>query len=62
MGDEPEEEREAEAQNETGDDGKVKRGVFATVSDVARKFSEAKGEFAPEVEERANEDEKTAEE
>jgi hypothetical protein len=62
VGDEPEEEREAEAQNETGDNGKVKRGVFATMDDVAGKSSEAEREFAPEVEKSANEHEETTEE
>jgi len=62
VGEEPEEEREAEAQNETGDDGKIKRGVFAVVDDIAGKTAEAQREFSAEVEKSAKENEKTAEE
>ena len=36
--------------------------MFAAVDDVARKFSEAEGEFCGEVEKSADEDEKAAEE
>ena len=61
-GEEPEEEREAEAQNETGDDGKIKRGVFATMDDVAGKTAEAEREFSAEVEKSAKKYEQTAEE
>lgn len=62
MGEEPEEEREAEAQNETGDDGKIKRGVFAAMDDVAWKTAEAQREFSAKVEKSAKENEETAEE
>jgi len=62
VGEEPEEEREAEAQNETGDDGKIKRGVFAVVDDIAGKTAKAQREFSAEVEKSAKENEKTAEE
>ena len=58
---EPEEEREGGAKEEAGDDGKVERGVFAAVDDVAGKFSQAEGEFSAEIEKSAEENEKTAE-
>jgi hypothetical protein len=61
VGEEPEKEREAEAKNETGDDGKIKRGVFATMDDVAGKSSQAEGEFPAEVEKGPEEDEDAAE-
>jgi phage-related minor tail protein len=62
VGDEPEEEREAEAEDETSDDRKVNRGVFAAVDDVAGKAAEAQGKFSAEVEKSANEDEQATEE
>jgi hypothetical protein len=62
VGDEPEEERNAEAEDKAGDYGKVKRGVFATVGDIAGKFSQPEGEFLAEVEKSANEDEEATEE
>jgi hypothetical protein len=62
VGEEPEEEREAEAQNKRSDDGKVKRGVFATMDDVAGKTAEAEREFSAEVEKSAKEREQTSEE
>src|SRR5258708_6190590 len=62
VGEEQEEEREGEAQSETGDDGKIKRGVFSTMDDVAGKTAEAQREFSAEVEKSAKENEKTAEE
>lgn len=54
IGDEPKKERESDAKEETGDDGKVKRGVFTAVDYVPRKFSEAEGEFASEIEKSAD--------
>jgi hypothetical protein len=62
VGEKPEEKREAEAKNETGDDGKVKRGVFSTMNDVTRKTAQAQREFSAEVEKSAKENEETAEE
>jgi hypothetical protein len=62
VGEEPEEERETKAQNETGDDGKIKRGAFATMDDVAGKTAEAEREFSTEVEKSAKENEETSEE
>jgi hypothetical protein len=62
VGEEPEKEREAEAKNETGDDGKIKRGVFVTMDDVAGKTAKAQREFSAEVEKNAKENEETAEE
>jgi predicted transposase YbfD/YdcC len=62
VGDEPEEERNAEAEDETSDDGKVKRAVFAAVDDVAGEAAEAQGKFSTEVEKSAKEDEEATEE
>lgn len=50
MGEEPEKERKSDAQKKASDDGKVKSGVFAAMNDVARKFSQAEGEFVAKVE------------
>jgi hypothetical protein len=61
-GDEPEKERNAEAEDKASDDRKVKRGVFTVADDIARKFSQAEGEFSAEVEKSANEDKEAAEE
>jgi hypothetical protein len=60
--DEPEEKRNAEAEDKAGDDRKVKRGVFAAVDDVAGKSSQAEGEFFAEIEKSANDGEEAAEE
>ena len=60
--DEPEKEGERDAQNQAGDDGKVKSGVFAAVNDVPRKFSQAKGELVAEVQKSADKDEKGSQE
>src|ERR1700674_128821 len=62
VGDEPEEERESDANEEASDDGKVKGGVFAAVDDVPRKSSEAEGEFASEIEKSADKNQEAAEE
>jgi hypothetical protein len=62
VGEEPEEEGEAEAQNETGGDGKIKCCVFATMDDVVGKTAEAQREFSAEVKKSAKENEETAEE
>ena len=62
VGDEPEEESERGADDETGHDGKVKGGVFAAMNDVSGQPSKAKWKFAAEVEESADEDEESAEE
>jgi hypothetical protein len=62
VGDEPEEERNTEAEDETSDNRKVKRGVCAAVDDVAGKFSQAEREFSAEIQKGADEDEETSEE
>lgn len=62
VGEEPEEKRKGDAQNEAGDDGEIKGGVFAAVDDVAGELAKAEGEFSSEIEEGAEEDEQTAEE
>jgi hypothetical protein len=62
VGDEPEEERNAKAEDKAGDDREVKGGVFAAVDDIAGKFSQAEGQFFAGVEKSANEGEEAAEE
>lgn len=54
VGEEPEEEREGEAENEAGDDGKVKRSMLAAMDDVSGKFAESKRQFRVEIENSAN--------
>ena len=61
MREEPEEQRECGAEEEAGDDGKVERGVFAAVDDVAGKFSQAERELCAKVKKSANKDEESAE-
>ncbi len=61
VGEEPEEEREGGAEEETRDDGEVEGGVFAAMDDVAGETAEAEGKFSAEVEESAGENEETAE-
>ena len=61
MGEEPEEKAEGGAQDETGDDGEVESGVFASVDDVAGEFSQAKREFGAEIEQCADEEGEAAE-
>ena len=56
MVDEPEKEAQCNADNETGDDGKVERGVFAAMNDVAGQTTQAKREFATEKEKCTNEE------
>jgi hypothetical protein len=51
----PEEEREYGAEEQASNDGKVEGSVFATMDDVAGKFSETKGELAAEIKESAGE-------
>jgi hypothetical protein len=55
--DEPEEQTEGEAHDETSDNRKIKRGVFAAMNDVAGKAAESKWEFAAEEEKSADEKE-----
>lgn len=62
MGKEPENERKAEAEDETSDDGKIKRGVLAVVNDVAGKFSQTERKFSIEVEKSTDDREEAAEE
>jgi len=61
MGEEPEEERKAKAEEEACDDGEIESGVLAAVDDVAGKAAEAKRELAAEVEKSADKDEEGAE-
>jgi len=59
--DQPEEEREGGAEEETRDDGEVEGGVFAAMDDVAGEAAEAEGEFASDVKKGADRDEESAE-
>ena len=61
MSKKPEEEREAEAEDETGDDGEIESGVFAAVDGVGGEAAEAQGEFSAEVKQRADKDQEGAE-
>jgi hypothetical protein len=62
VGKEPNEERKANAEEEAGDNGKIKGAVFTAVDDVAGEAAEAEGKFGTEVENRADEDEEGTEE
>ena len=62
VGKEPKKKRKDNADEEAGDYGKVKVGVFATMYDVSGKAAEAEGELGAEVENGADEDEESAEE
>lgn len=57
VGEEPNEEGKSDAEDETGDDGKIERGVFAVVDDVAGKPAETKRKFAAEIKQRADDGE-----
>ena len=54
MSKKPEEEREAEIEDETGDDGEIESGVFASMDDVAGEAAETQWEFSAEIKYRAN--------
>jgi hypothetical protein len=60
MREEPEDQRKSGAEDETGDDGEIKCGVFAAMDDVAGKFSQTEREFAAEIEKCAEENKETA--
>jgi hypothetical protein len=60
--DEPEEKGQRDAEEQAGDDGKVERGVFAAVDDVAGQFPKAKGELVPEVKKNTNQNEECSKE
>lgn len=62
MRDEPEEERENNADDKTGHDGKVERGVLAAVNDVAGQFSETERQPVAKIKKGSNQNEKTSEE
>ena len=61
MGNEPKKQGESDAQEQTGDDGKVKRGVFAAMNDVAGQSSQTERKFAAEIEESTDENQEAAE-
>ena len=52
----PEEQGKCSAEDEAGDDREIEGGVFAAMDDVAGELSEAKREFATEIEESTDED------
>jgi len=62
VGEEPKQERQAEAENEASNNREIERGVFAAMDDVAREAAETQGEFSAKVKQRADENEETAEE
>jgi hypothetical protein len=62
VGEEPEKERNSDAQKKARDDGEVKSGVFAAMHDVARKFSQAEGELVAEVQKGADKNKKCSKE
>jgi hypothetical protein len=51
----PKKDRQNGAEKQASNDGKVEGSVFATMDDVAGKFSETKGELAAEIKESAGE-------
>jgi hypothetical protein len=57
---EPEEEREHNTDDKARNDGKVERGVFIAVNDVAGQFPQAEGEFAAKIEESTDKNQKAA--
>jgi hypothetical protein len=61
VGEEPEEKRQSEAEEEAGDDGEIKSGVFAAVDDVAGKAAESERKAAAEVEQGAGDGKDDAE-
>jgi hypothetical protein len=58
---EPEEQRERGAEQETGDDWEIERGVFAAMDDVAGKSAEAQRESSAEVKKGTDDSEEDAE-
>jgi len=60
MREEPEEERDRGAEYETGDDWKIKGGVFAAMDDVARKAAKVEGQFATKAEKSTGEEKKAS--
>jgi hypothetical protein len=59
--DDPEEECEHDTYDKASNDGKVERGVFAAVNDVAGQFSQAEVEFTAKIEESTDKNQKAAE-
>jgi hypothetical protein len=62
MSKKPKEQGESGAEDETGDDGEMKDSMFATIDDVAGKFSQAQRQFAAEIEKNSDEGKKATEE
>ena len=61
MSQEPEEKRDRGAEQEAGDDWKIKRGVLAAMDDVAGEPAEAQRKLSAEVQKSANDGEEDAE-
>jgi len=59
--DDPDDETESDAENQTGDNGEIESGVFAPMDNVAGKTAETEREFAAEIEKRSDENENGAE-
>lgn len=53
MREEPEQQAKRGAEHETGNDGKVKRGVLAPMEDIAGKSAQTEWKFAAEIKQRA---------
>jgi len=49
VGEEPEEQRKAKAEEEASDDGKVERSMLAAMDDVSGKFAEAERQSRVEI-------------
>lgn len=60
MIDEPENEADGDADDQTRDDGKIKCAVFTAVNDIARQAAEAQGKFWAEIEQSTDKDEHCA--
>ena len=60
MGEEPEKERENEAQNEAGENREIKSGVFAAVHDVSGEAAKPQRELSAEVQKSAYDNKEAA--
>lgn len=62
MRDEPEEECEHDTYDKASNDGKVERGVFAAVNDVAGQLSQAERKLVAKIQKSADQNEERANE
>jgi hypothetical protein len=62
MIDQPEEEREAQAEEEASDNWEIEGSVLTSVNDITRKTAEAKWYFAPKIEKSADERQESTQE